>query len=109
MKGEKLSFLIVAVLIIIQYANSLTLDYALDDRLVIFNNEYTLKGFDGVGEVFTRDGFTGYFTEQKNLVAGGRYRPLSQLTFILEYEFFGKDIKNLINRKDSSDNEKIFT
>ena len=32
--------------------------------------------------------------EEKKLVAGGRYRPLSLISFATEIEFFGKNIKN---------------
>src|SRR6185369_7431243 len=36
----------------------------------------------------TRDTFDGY-TNVKNLVAGGRYRPLSVITFAIEIGIFG--------------------
>ena len=32
---------------------------------------------------------TGYFGEEKQLVAGGRYRPLSLVTFAIEHQLFG--------------------
>ena len=108
MKQKRLSLIIIFILVIVQYVNTLSLDYTLDDRLVIFNNEHTVKGFDGVGEVFTKDGFSGYFTGQKSLVAGGRYRPLAQFTFIVEYEIFGQNIKKIINSTESADNEQLF-
>ncbi len=71
------------------YGNTLFHQYALDDAIVITQNEYTKKGISGIRAILTTDSFTGFFGEQKNLVAGGRYRPLSVVTFALEYQFFG--------------------
>jgi tetratricopeptide (TPR) repeat protein len=71
------------------YGNTLFHQYALDDAIVITQNEYTKKGISGISEILTTDSFTGFFGEQKNLVAGGRYRPLSVITYALEYQFFG--------------------
>ena len=107
-KLEKLSFLIIAVLVMIQYSNTLTLGYTLDDRMIIYNNVYTVQGFAGVGKVFTTDSFSGFFIDESNLVAGGRYRPLAQLTFIIEYEIFGGNLKELINSPQATENEQIF-
>ena len=83
----------------ILYGNSLFNDYALDDAIVITKNEFTKKGISGVGDILTHDGFTGFFGKDKQLVAGGRYRPLSLVTFALEYQFFGLNpfISHFIN------------
>jgi len=98
----------IIILVLLSYGNTLTLDYALDDRLVIFENDYTLKGTDGVKDVLTKDSFSGYFGHSKNLVAGGRYRPLAQLTFILEYELFGNEIKDKVGFNRDPKNEELF-
>ncbi|MDL2297099.1 hypothetical protein LJC68_08365 [Bacteroidales bacterium OttesenSCG-928-B11] len=100
--------IIISLAVILAYANTLKLDYALDDRLVIFHNDYTLAGFDGVKEVMTCDGFSGYFGGNDNLVAGGRYRPLAQLTFIVEYELFGKKIHDQVGLGKDPKNEQLF-
>lgn len=100
--------ILLCVAILIGYANTLKLGYALDDRLVIFHNDYTLQGFEGVKDVMTSDGFSGYFGEVENLVAGGRYRPLTQLTFIVEYELFGKNIHDQVGMGKSVQNEQLF-
>lgn len=83
----------------ILYGNTLFHQYALDDAIVITQNEYTKKGISGISEILTTDSFTGFFGQQKNLVAGGRYRPLSVVTFALEYQFFGANptLSHLIN------------
>jgi len=63
--------------------------YVLDDEMVYWKNEYVQKGLAGLRQIFTTDSFMGYFKEQKFLLEGGRYRPLSLATFALEVEFFG--------------------
>lgn len=108
MKKNTLRFLLISIFIFLSYSNSLTLDYALDDRLVIFENDYTLKGYDGVQDIFTKDSFSGYFGHSKNLVAGGRYRPVSQLSFVVEYETFGGDLKQKVGFNRDPKNEKLF-
>lgn len=108
MNKTKIHLLILVLLVVIQYGNTLFLNYALDDRLVIFQNDYTLKGFDGVKEVMTEDSFSGYFGKMENMVSGGRYRPLTQLTFILEYEIFGGKIKEQVGLGLAPQNESLF-
>lgn len=81
------------------YIYSVTFEYVLDDQIVLTNNEFTKNGFDGIYDIMTKESFVGRFGSQKNLVAGARYRPLSIVTFAMEYEFFGanKFVSHLIN------------
>ena len=90
-------------------ADTLTLHYASDDRMIIFENDYTLKGFQGIPDVMTKDAFTGFFGDSKTLVAGGRYRPLSQITFIVEYELFGSAIHDQVGLHQCPKNEQLFS
>jgi protein O-mannosyl-transferase len=69
------------------YGNTLNHKYCLDDAIVITRNEFTKKGFDGIGDIFTTESFTGFFGKQKELVSGARYRPLSVATFAIEKQF----------------------
>lgn len=115
MKNKHLPKLIIALLVAIFYANTLSLDYALDDRMVILESKYTIKGgWDSVKSIFTEDTFKGYFGSENNVVAGGRYRPMSQLTFMIEFQLFGQDIKSHLGDVDDymnlhdSDHEKYF-
>lgn len=70
------------------YANTLGHDFALDDALFITQNKFTLQGTDGIPEIMTNDAFVGLFGNA-NLLPGGRYRPLTQVMFAIEYEWFG--------------------
>lgn len=101
--------LVLLIVVLLTYANTLLLDYALDDRLLIYENEYTLKGWKGLKDICTKDSFSGFFTDSKNMVAGGRYRPLAQCTFAIEYELFGGNLKSKIDGKRSPQNEQLFS
>jgi tetratricopeptide (TPR) repeat protein len=92
-------WLIIFVGSFVLYGNTLTHQYALDDAIVITQNEFTKQGVDGIFDILKNDSFTGFFGKQKKLVAGGRYRPLSVITFALEHELFGTwpGISHLIN------------
>lgn len=91
------------------YANTINFDYALDDKIVIISNQITMKGFEGMVEHFFYDSMDGFWAEQygvevadlqKNaLVAGGRYRPLSLVSYALEWELFGENpgLSHIIN------------
>ena len=82
------------------YANTISFDYALDDKIVITANQITKQGFDGVVDHFFYDSMDGFWAEQYGisvqdlkkdaLVAGGRYRPLSLVTYAIEWELFGE-------------------
>ena len=93
--------LIITVLVTLIYANTLTLHYALDDRMVILESKYTIQGgWDSVKAIFSEDTFTGYFGAEHSIVAGGRYRPMSQLAYMIEFQLFGKDLKERIGDLD---------
>ncbi|MCK9499820.1 MAG: glycosyltransferase family 39 protein [Bacteroidales bacterium] len=99
-------FITISIFAFILYGNTLTHDYALDDAIVITNNKFTQKGFGGISNILKYDTFVGFWLtnnpnksaeqiqEEKKLVAGGRYRPLSLISFAIELEFFGKNIKD---------------
>ncbi|MCO6485103.1 MAG: glycosyltransferase family 39 protein [Saprospiraceae bacterium] len=78
------ALLILAALSAIPYLPSLQYGYVLDDQIVIVGNKFTQKGLSGIGDILTTESMTGYFGEQKDLVAGARYRPLSIVTFAVE-------------------------
>lgn len=95
--------IILAVVSLALYINTLRNDYALDDSMVLIRNSFTQQGVSGIGDIFKYDTFTGFWVfndstrtveqivKEKKLLAGGRYRPLSLATFALEIELFGKD------------------
>ena len=81
------------------YIQTVTFDYALDDTMVIVKNKFTQRGFSGIGDIFKYESFRGYLGEQKQLLEGDRYRPLSIATFAAEQSLFGsnKAVSHFIN------------
>lgn len=88
--NHKMHLILVFFLSAALYANTLGHQYAVDDSIVILRNEFTKKGFKGMHGIWTEDTFTGFFGSKRNLVAGGRYRPLSLATFAIELQLFGE-------------------
>lgn len=83
------AFFLITLVTFVLYFNTLQHDYAVDDAIVITENMYTQQGTKGIKDILTHDTFLGFFKVEKNLVAGGRYRPLSLVTFAMEKEYFG--------------------
>ena len=73
------------------YANTFTHGYTQDDAIVIYDNMFTTQGAAGYSGILQYDTFYGFFKEEgkANLVAGGRYRPLTLLMFATEWQIFG--------------------
>lgn len=97
---EKRQSWLLFILAFLLYANTLNYGYVLDDGLMIKENTFTLKGFNGIGDILTHDQFAGIAGGKDNgIYKGGRYRPLSQVTFAIEYQLFGLKpfIGHLIN------------
>jgi len=77
------------------YFIGINFGYVLDDEMVFWKNDLVQKGYDGLKGIFSSDSFMGYFKEQKFLLEGGRYRPLSLATFALEVAMFGPGHTNI--------------
>lgn len=78
------------ILGLLLYGNTLGHDYTLDDALVITENDFTKEGWSGVWKQMTNDQFVGFYGVKKDLVSGGRYRPLSMVVFTIQYALFGE-------------------
>ena len=85
--------IIIASLALVLYLNTLSHDFALDDAIVISENMFTQQGISGWKGLLTEDTFYGFFKEEgkAQLVAGGRYRPLSPMLFALIYQVVGNN------------------
>jgi len=99
--NTRLHCLLIFALSCLLYANTLTHDYAQDDAIVIYDNEYTTKGFSGIPDILTKDTFRGFFKVEgkEKLVSGGRYRPLTLVMFAMEVQLFGQSpfVGHLVN------------
>ncbi|MES2704215.1 MAG: tetratricopeptide repeat protein [Bacteroidota bacterium] len=87
----KVQAIIVGLLSFLFYCNTYKNEYALDDTIVIVKNEYVHQGFAGIKDILTKDAFDSYYKQfnSQNQLSGGRYRPLSIITFAIEQQLFG--------------------
>jgi len=94
-----LSGLIIFLFSTLLYVSTSSFDYVLDDKIVYTENAYTKDGFKGIKKILSTESFEGYFGEQKKLVAGARYRPLSIASFAVEFAALGQSARtsHLIN------------
>lgn len=85
-------YLLLTVITFCVYANTISHQYTLDDAILITENSFTKEGLSGLFDIFSHDTFRGFFQEdgKDKLVVGGRYRPLSQAMFAIEYAFLGE-------------------
>jgi Flp pilus assembly protein TadD len=65
------------------YLNSINHGYALDDVAVIQQNKFTKQGIAGIPSLLKTFYWQGYWDQN-----AGLYRPLSMISFALEYQFF---------------------
>jgi tetratricopeptide (TPR) repeat protein len=73
------------------YANSLANEWALDDDLVYTEHAFVLKGWSGIPRILATDAYQGMWERFGSApqLTGGRYRPLSLVTFAVEQAIFG--------------------
>ncbi len=83
--------IILAILGFVFYANTFNNEYAFDDMMAIVDNAYVQKGTAGIGDIMTHDAYQSYLEQRNggNELAGGRYRPLSIITFAIEQQILG--------------------
>ncbi len=91
--NKKMHLWVLGIISFLLYANTLGHDYTQDDAIVITDNMFTTEGVSGIPGLLKYDTFYGFFKEagKANLVAGGRYRPLTPILFALEYQIVGQN------------------
>lgn len=72
------------------YYNTWSNEYALDDDIVMRQNAYVQKGVGGIAEILGNDAYKSFYESMgvKQQLDGGRYRPLSIVTFAIEQQLF---------------------
>ena len=86
---NRLQLAVIFLLAIVLYFQTRSFDYVLDDNILIVKNKFTQKGVAGIPEILGNETFKGHLGDQKELVEGGRYRPLSMITFAIEKTITG--------------------
>jgi protein O-mannosyl-transferase len=87
--------LVLTIIGFVFYSNSFYNEYALDDGIVIKQNEYVQQGFKGISKIMSTDSYDSFYRQMgaKQQLSGGRYRPLSVVTFAIEQQLFGSKEK----------------
>lgn len=87
-KGQAIIISLIALLI---YCNTFRHEFAHDDGIVIVKNEFVLEGFAGLKGIMTEDAYQSYYRQLNttNQLKGGRFRPLSIISFAVEQQFLG--------------------
>lgn len=87
-KGQAI---IVSLLALVLYFNTFQHEFAHDDGIVIVKNEFVLEGFAGFKGILTKDAYHSYYRQLNttNQLKGGRFRPLSILSFAAEQQLLG--------------------
>jgi len=97
-KMPKWIYGMVVALCFVCFGNTMFNEYALDDTMVITQNEYVKKG--EIWKIFLHDTFKGRYGDQQINLPGGRYRPLSVASLAIEYQIFtDTETKNIILEK----------
>ncbi len=91
--NEMVQGAILIILGLLFYANTFANLYALDDGIVILNNTYVQEGFAGIPKIFATDVYQNFYSRMGSdqPLSGGRYRPLSVVTFAIEQQLFGSN------------------
>jgi hypothetical protein len=95
LQNKRLQVFLVVLAAIFININTLHHQYALDDEMVIKKNMLVQKGFASIGELLATDAYKPYFSysgADTLALTGGRYRPLSIISFALEQQLFGKTL-----------------
>lgn len=89
--NQKIAMIIIGIVGFVFYITSVNNEYALDDGIIIHQNDHVLKGVRGIKGIITKDAYESFYRRMcaTDQLAGGRYRPLSVVSFAIEQEFMG--------------------
>ncbi|MDP2387512.1 MAG: tetratricopeptide repeat protein [Bacteroidota bacterium] len=89
--SAKIAYLVLGIVGFIFYINTINNEFALDDGIIIHKNEYVMKGSKGIKDILTHDAYYSFYRQMnaEDQLAGGRYRPLSVVSFAMEQNFIG--------------------
>ena len=88
---HKMAMIIIGVVGFTFYITSINGEYALDDGIIIHQNDHVIKGIRGIQGILTKDAYESFYRRMcaTDQLAGGRYRPLSVVSFAIEQEIIG--------------------
>ncbi len=104
---------LIVALCFVYFGNTLFNQYALDDTMVLTQNEFVKRGVGDIPKIFKYDTFVGRYGEQQAInLPGGRYRPLSVASLAVEYEIFvdagtKQAVRDKLNQKQNDDDAPL--
>lgn len=86
---HKIAMVLVGIVAFVFYITSINGEYALDDGIIIHQNDHVIKGVAGIKDILTKDAYESFYRRMcaTDQLAGGRYRPLSVVSFAIEQQF----------------------
>lgn len=92
-------YLVLIIIAIGLYVNTFNHEVAYDDETILHKNEFVVQGVKGIPALLTHDSYYSYYKQMglENSLPGGRYRPLSHISFAIEQEFIGTLPDGIIN------------
>lgn len=100
-------YLIILLLSFGLYFNTISHDYVLDDAIVITHNDFVKDGIKGIKDIVSFNSNTSMFGKKTNLNVYGRYRPLSYITYAIEWELSAKTITNEAGEQTEEGNPHV--
>ena len=87
--NARIAYIVLGIIGFIFYINTINNEFALDDGIIIHQNEYVMKGAKGIKDIMTHDAYYSFYRQMnaEDQLAGGRYRPLSVVSFAIEQNF----------------------
>lgn len=77
---------VIFTLALLMYLNTIPNQWALDDGISAYKNNFVKRGISGIPDILSKDAFAGFYGRDMNFVAGGRYRPLAPVVFAVQAE-----------------------
>jgi tetratricopeptide (TPR) repeat protein len=89
--NKKAHLLLLSLISILLYINTMGNGFVLDDFIVVKNNTFTTKGVKGIPDILRYDTFRGFLKSEQSgsAVTGGRYRPMTLVFFSFIWQIFG--------------------
>ncbi len=83
-KLRNLQYLILAVVVLLVFGNTIFNGYNMDDNLVTQNHVYTSKGITAIKDILQ----SNYYSNNSDINFG--YRPVTHISFAIEHSLFGE-------------------
>src|SRR3954470_18409373 len=107
--NPKIAMIIIGIVGFVFYITSVNNEYALDDGIIIHQNDHVIKGIRGIKGILTKDAYESFYRRMcaTDQLAGGRYRPLSVVSFAIEQEFMGAYRTGLYMKVEDSNKNNV--